>query len=96
MTEISKLIKEYELGASVKELAQRFGIHRTTVTKQLQQHGVELRRAGLTSDDVTTASVLYADGWSLAKLGRKFDVDATTVWRALRISGVTMRTPAGR
>jgi DNA-directed RNA polymerase specialized sigma24 family protein len=96
MTEISKLIKEYGQGASVKELAQRFGIHRTTVTKQLQQHGVELCRAGLTSDDVTTVSVLYADGWSLAKLGRKFDVDATTVWRALRISGVTMRTPAGR
>jgi DNA-binding IclR family transcriptional regulator len=87
MTEISKLIKEYEQGASVKELAQRFGIHRTTVTKQLQQHGVELRRAGLTSDDVTTASVLYADGWSLANWG------ASLMWTPLP-SGEHCGSPA--
>jgi AraC-like DNA-binding protein len=95
MTEVTKLIKEYEQHASVKELAQRFGIHRTTVTELLRRHGVEMRRPGLTSDDMAAASQMYADGWSVAKLGRSFGVDAVTVWRALRASGVTMRTPAG-
>jgi hypothetical protein len=32
MTEVTMLIKEYEQQATVKELAQRFGIHRLTVT----------------------------------------------------------------
>jgi predicted DNA binding protein len=80
----------------IKELAQRFGIHRTTVTELLRRHGVKLRRVGLTSDDVAAASQMYARGWSVAKLGRNFGVDAVTVWRALRASGVTMRSPAGQ
>src|SRR5215218_1896046 len=67
-----KLIAAYGHGESIKQLAQRFGIHRMTVTALLRRHGVELRRAGLTSDDVVAASRLYAHGWSLAKLGRKF------------------------
>jgi transposase len=86
----------YRDGESITHLAQRFGIHRVTVAALLRRHGVELRRAGLTSDHVAAASKLYADGWSLVKLGRKFGVDAATVWRALRGSGVTMRSPAGR
>jgi lambda repressor-like predicted transcriptional regulator len=90
------LATAYEEGKTIKELAAHFGIHRVTVKELLRRHGVELRRAGLASDDVTAASLLYADGWSLAKLGHKFGVDAATVWRALRTSGVTRRTPAGR
>ena len=52
MTEITELMKEYQQGASVKELAQRFGIHRVTVTAVLQRHGVELRRSGLVPADI--------------------------------------------
>ena len=36
MTEITKLIKKYEQQVPVKELAEQFGIHRTTVTAILQ------------------------------------------------------------
>jgi DNA-binding CsgD family transcriptional regulator len=81
-TEVIELIVAYGDGESIKHLAQRFGIHRVTVTALLRRHGVELRPAGLTSDHVAAASQLYADGWSLVKLGRKFGVDAATVWRA--------------
>jgi lambda repressor-like predicted transcriptional regulator len=94
--EVLEQIAAYGHGESIKQLAQRFGIHRMTVTALLRRHGVELRRAGLTSDDVVAASRLYAHGWSLAKLGRKFGVNAATVLRALRACGVTMRSPAGR
>jgi transposase len=96
LTEVTELIKAYEQQEPIKELAQRFGIHRATVTGLLRRQGVELRRAGLTSDDLVTASQLYAAGWSVAKLAQKFCVDATTVWRALRASGVRMRSPARR
>jgi hypothetical protein len=86
------LINEYEKQSSVKELAQRFGIHRLTVTALLRRHGVERRRSGLTSKDIPTAAAFYEQGWSCARLGERFDVDSTTVWRALRSAGVAMRS----
>jgi transposase-like protein len=96
MTEVTELIKEYEQQATVKELAQLFGINRMTVTALLQRHGVELRKSGLALTDVPAAAGLYAQGWSLAKLGSKFDVDPSTVWRALRAAGVVLRSPTDR
>jgi DNA-directed RNA polymerase specialized sigma24 family protein len=92
--EVKALAAAYRDGKTIKELAQRFGIHRLTVTALLRRHRVEMRRAGLTPDDVAVASQLYADGWSLAKLGKKFGVDAATVWRALRAANVAMRSPS--
>jgi excisionase family DNA binding protein len=47
MTEVTELIKEYEQQATVKELAQRFGVHRLTVSALLKRHGIELRQVGL-------------------------------------------------
>jgi DNA-binding MarR family transcriptional regulator len=91
MTEVEELIKAYERKASIKELAARFGVHRLTVTALLLRHGVELRRAGLTPDEVSAAALLYRHGWSLARLGSRFGVDPSTVWRALRAEGMGMR-----
>jgi hypothetical protein len=94
--EVGKLIREYEEGALVKELAGRFGIHRLTVTALLRQHGVKLRRVGLAPDDIPAAGRLYAQGWSLARLGAEYGVDSTTVWRALLAAGVAMRNANNR
>jgi hypothetical protein len=93
MAEVMELIKAYEQQESIKELAQRFGIHRTTVTSLLRRHGVALRRSGLAPADVAEATHLYRHGWSLARLGAEFGVDPTTVWWALHAAGVVMRPP---
>ena len=50
--EVSQLIKAYGEQASVKELAQSFGIHRVTVTALLRRHRVELRLAGLGPEEI--------------------------------------------
>jgi hypothetical protein len=96
MSEMSKLIKEYEQGALVKELAERFGVHRATVTALLEWHEVELRRSGLVREVIPIVARMYSQGWSCARLGDLFDVDASTVWRALRAAGLTMRSPSER
>jgi DNA-binding IclR family transcriptional regulator len=96
VAEITELINAHEQQASVKELAQRFGIHRLTVTALLRRDGVELRRTGLAPVDIQVAASLYGQGWSLARLGAKFGVDSTTVWRALRTAGMLMRSPNQR
>jgi len=72
-TEVAALIETYREGRSNKAIAQRFGIHRVTVTALLRRHGVERRRSGLAPEEVPEAASLYGQGWSLAKLGRKFN-----------------------
>ena len=94
--EIIELIQAYEDHQPVHRLAERFGIHRITVTALLQRHGVELRRVGLTPDEIRAAARLYRQGWSCARLGARFSVDPATVWRALRAAGVAMRSSTGR
>jgi hypothetical protein len=69
VTEVAELIKEYESQVPVGDLAKKFGVHRLTVTAHLQRHGVELRQVGLAPEDITTAALLYGQGWSLARLG---------------------------
>jgi hypothetical protein len=86
----------YGQGVPINQLAQRFGIHRVTVTAPLRRHGVELRGAGLAPEEIRAAAHLYCMGWSLTRLGAKFGVDPATVWRALRATGVATRSPTER
>ena len=78
-----------EVGVPVEQISQLVG-HSGTTGAHTQRHGVELRREGLTREDIPVAASLYGQGWSLTKLGVKFGVDSTTVWRALRAAGVAM------
>jgi transposase len=94
--EIAELIVAYHQGQSIRQLARRFKVHRTTVTALLRRQGIELRQAGLAPAAIPAAASLYGQGWSLARLGERFGVDAATVWRALRAAGVEMRMPSQR
>jgi lambda repressor-like predicted transcriptional regulator len=90
------LVAAYRDGKSIKELAQRYGVHRTTVDSLLRRFDVELRQRGLAANEVTAAARLYEQGWSLARLGSKYGVDPSTVWRSLLAVGVIMRSPHER
>lgn len=91
-----KLIKGYQAGATVYELAAQFGIDRRTASQILKRHGVMLRRRSLAPVQIDEAVRLYESGWSLARIARKFDVDQTTVHNRLRERGVRMRDTQGR
>lgn len=41
--QVQQLIREYQAGATVYELAERFGISRQTVSRHLHRHGVPMR-----------------------------------------------------
>ncbi|AYA27087.1 hypothetical protein C6369_023345 [Rhodococcus rhodochrous] len=94
--EVAELITGYKAGATVYELANRFGIERRTVSGILHRHDVPMRRRGLSPDQVDTAIHLYRLGWPLAKVGNHLDVNHTTVLAALRRRGVPTRDSQGR
>ncbi|HKS47964.1 MAG TPA: helix-turn-helix domain containing protein [Amycolatopsis sp.] len=94
--QVEELIKDYQAGATVYELGEKFGTSRQAVGKILKRHGVTMRRRGLSPEQIDEAVRLYEGGWSLARIGDKLSVDSTTVWNRLRVRGVKMRDTSGR
>jgi hypothetical protein len=94
--QIEQLIADYQSGATVYELGDRFGIERRTVSNILHRHGVPMRRRGLSPEQVDDAIHLYNLGWSLARVGQHLGVDHTTVLNKLRERGVPTRDTHGR
>lgn len=76
--QIAALVEAYRSGKTVKELASEFGIHRTTVSSHLNEHGVPVRRGGLDQERAAEAVRLYDEGWSSGRLGERLGVSADT------------------
>jgi transposase-like protein len=93
---VQQLVADYEAGASVQDLAARWGIHRTTVAAQLRQADVRLRRQGVPDELLDEAIRLYNDGSSCQRLAERFGCNATTVWKVLQQAGVRLRAPWAR
>ena len=93
--QIAELIAAYRSGKTMKELASEFGIHRTTVSSHLTEHGVSVRRGGLDQDQTAEAVRLYEQGWSSGRLSEKFGVSADTVLTVLRRARVSIRPRRG-
>jgi DNA-binding transcriptional ArsR family regulator len=89
--DVTELITQYRGGATVYDLAERYSIHRSTVSAHLHRRGVKMRRLGLGEQRVDLAIRLYKRGWSVARIGSHFGVTGGTVWLALRARGVRMR-----
>jgi DNA-binding CsgD family transcriptional regulator len=93
---VQRLVAEYEAGASMKELAMRWGLHRSTVAAQLRQADVLLRRQGVPETLLDEAIRLYNDGWSCQRLAERYACDAETVRQTLKRAGVRLRAPWDR
>jgi DNA-binding MarR family transcriptional regulator len=89
-------VQRYQAGDLMTELAERYGIHRRTVSAILKRHGVPTRASGLSPEQIQRAVLMYAQGQSLGKIGKLLGVDATTVHARLREQGVRMRDTHGR
>jgi transposase-like protein len=94
--DVDELVAGYETGATVNELAARFGVHRTTVMHHLHRHGVRGRSLRkLTDEQRADTAQRYRRGETLDELADRFSVAPSTIRRALEAAGVPMR-PRGR
>ena len=96
-TDIHDLISAYQAGATISQLADDFGVHRTTVAGHLDRHRVA-RHNEQTAWDIEIlrqAAELYATGLSLADVADQFGVDAQTVASRFRRAGVAVRPRRG-
>jgi DNA invertase Pin-like site-specific DNA recombinase len=94
--EVVALVQAYQSGADMKQLAIKFGVHRTTVAGWLRRLGIPLRRQGIQDNDIPAAIRLYQQGWSLVRLGEHFACDAETVRQAFKQANIARRGAHGR
>ena len=96
-TEIDVLIAAYRAGATINELADQYGIHRSTVATMLDRDHVERHhsRTAWTSKTLADAAGLYANGLSLAAVAARYGIDPQTVANRFRRAGIPVRTRRG-
>ncbi|WP_447589512.1 recombinase family protein [Microbacterium lacticum] len=93
--EIAELASYYHAGVKVAEIAQRYGIHRATVTEIIKQHGIGRRKRGLDKDEVPQVIAEYQGGESLKTLGERYGVHHSTIANTLTRHGITLRPRNG-
>jgi hypothetical protein len=93
--EIDELVAGYQAGATVYELAERFRMHRVTVSATLKRKGIALRAQPLSPTQVADATQFYHEGLSLLKVGERVGCGAECVRQALMKQGVEIRPRNG-
>lgn len=67
--DIDDIPQNYESGDTTEQIGNRYSISKTRVATVLREQGIDIRRQGLTQEQVSEAAGLYAKGRSLAWLG---------------------------
>jgi hypothetical protein len=95
--EVDDMVAAYRAGDSIEQLADRYGVHRTTVIAHLGRRQVQLRPtfAPWDHDALTAAAAYYASGASLATVADRFGVDPSTVANRFRRGGIPIRPRRG-
>jgi Mor family transcriptional regulator len=97
--EEDEVVRAYEAGATVTELAARYGCSTTTVRDVLELRGVARRARGPRSPlDGREAEVVaaYEAGATVRELVDRFGANQRTVRRVLADAGVVMRRTGPR
>ena len=94
--EVKDLAEAYQAGATIAQLAKRFGINPTTVSNILKRENVATRGRKLSDADIDTAERLYAEGLSLERVANRLNVTAGAIRFRLVKRGVKMRDTHGR
>jgi predicted DNA-binding protein YlxM (UPF0122 family) len=97
--QIDGLVQNYDSGPTVDELAEDYGINRTTVMGHLRREGVETRRKNrrLSDKQVRRAVEIYEkEEFSLESVAEALGVKSKTIRREFIRAGVERRRPGRR
>ena len=89
-SEVDALVTAYLEGERVEDLADRYGIHRSTVMAKLRRAGVP-KYSGWSDDTTAEARRLYEAGLSITEISERTGRARTTIGNHLRAAGVEMR-----
>lgn len=80
---VQQLLANYQAGRSGQELAEMYGLVRSTVIGLLRQHGVAVRYPRVKPDESAEMVRLYRSGVRQVDIAKQFGRDPATVWHVL-------------
>ncbi|NYE95151.1 hypothetical protein FHU41_001372 [Psychromicrobium silvestre] len=89
----SDIAARYQQGRSSRQLAETYGISKTSIIIVLREAGVPIRRQGLGDFQTGDITERYRAGASLAAIGKVHGVSADTVRKLLLKQRITLRNP---
>ncbi len=88
--EVDRLVDDYLDGTTVNGMADRYGVHRATVSAHLTRRRVGRRRPGLGVEEAAVAVRLHLGGVSMRAIAQSMGVDRKAVRRALVEAGAIL------
>ena len=88
---VAQLCADYLAGLTTRELADRYEVGKTAVTRLLRERHVPLRHQGLSSSQVQRAAELYAAGSSVAQVGEALGFHPSSVFDPLKRADLVLR-----
>lgn len=82
--QVADLVDEYRQGVPVRELAERYGVHRQTVSDHARRHGLAPRHRTLNADERALVVSLRQDGSTLNEIAERVQVSERTVRNILK------------
>lgn len=77
--DVDSLVADYSAGMPVGRIAEKYGIHRSTVTAHLRRRDVPAPAAGLDREQRAAALRLHREGLSLREVGRRMGTDGKLI-----------------
>jgi DNA-binding CsgD family transcriptional regulator len=84
---VQQLLVDYEAGCTGRELAERYGLARSTVIGLLRLHGVAVRYSRVTPEEAAEMVRLYRSGVRQVDIAVRFGRDPGNVWHVLKRAG---------
>ena len=86
------IVNAYASGQTVALIAQRLGLHRSTVTRALRRAGVPPRTSALTEASAQTVAHYYNSGYNVTDTARHFGVSKSTLIAYMEQHGIARRS----
>lgn len=79
-------LKDYKAGRTGRELAEQYGLARSTVIELLRKHGVAVRYPRVTPDEAAEMVRLYQSGVRQVDIAARFERDPGDIWHVVMAS----------
>ena len=86
-----RVVADYRAGGTVYSLARRYKCHRTTISRILKSHDVQLANSPTDAATIEEVVRLYRSGLSMEATAKRTGVSAKTVFNCLRKRDVRTR-----
>jgi hypothetical protein len=85
--DVEQLVADYQAGRTGRQLAEAYGLARSTVMELLHERGVEVRHPRVTAEETLQAVAWYHAGVQQVEIAARLGREKAVVWHLLKRAG---------